>query len=58
MMTLFRCATGENWNGFMHDSFIQYGIVSVLFWVPFMLIASLIFLNVFIAVIGESFDEN
>mmetsp|Transcript_19618 Transcript_19618/g.30229 ORF Transcript_19618/g.30229 Transcript_19618/m.30229 type:complete len:397 (+) Transcript_19618:3926-5116(+) len=58
MMTLWRAATGESWNGIMHECFYSEGIIAVIFWLLFQLIAFFIFMNVFIAVIGESFNDN
>jgi len=58
MMTLWRASTGESWNGIMHDCFESQGLISVIFWLMFQLIAFFIFMNVFIAVIGESFNDN
>ena len=58
MMTLWRASTGESWNGIMHDCFDSQGLISVVFWLMFQLIAFFIFMNVFIAVIGESFNDN
>lgn len=57
-MTLVRAATGESWNGIMHDCFYGEGLIAVIFWTVFQLLAFFIFMNVFIAVIGESFDDN
>jgi len=57
-MTLFRAATGESWNGIMHDCYAGEGIIAILFWLTYTLLAFFIFMNVFIAVIGESFDDN
>lgn len=34
-ITLFRCATGENWNGIMHDCYFQIGALSVIYWISF-----------------------
>lgn len=58
MMTLFRASTGESWNGIMHDCFEGEGMMAVIFWIAFQLMSFFIFMNVFIAVIGESFDDN
>jgi hypothetical protein len=57
-MTLVRASTGESWNGIMHEIFYGAGIIAVFFWSFFQLLAFFIFMNVFIAVIGESFDDN
>jgi hypothetical protein len=57
-MSLFRASTGESWNGIMHDCYYTYGLMAAIFWSCFQLISFFIFMNVFIAVIGESFDEN
>jgi len=58
MLTLWRASTGESWNGIMHECYVEYGITAVGFWLLFQLIAFFIFMNVFIAVIGESFNDN
>jgi len=58
MMTLFRASTGESWNGIMHDCWAGAGIIAVIYWTVFQLISFFIFMNVFIAVIGESFNDN
>jgi len=58
MMTLWRASTGESWNGIMHECFYHTGLIAVIFWLLFQLIAFFIFMNVFIAVIGESFNDN
>lgn len=55
--TLFRCATGENWNGVMHDCYTAIGETAIIFWIAFQLITKYIFLNVFIAVIYENFND-
>lgn len=34
-MTLWRAATGESWNGIMHDCYYSEGVISVLFWIMF-----------------------
>ena len=57
-MTLWRAATGESWNGMMHDCFDKEGPIAVIYWMLFQLAAFFIFMNVFIAVIGESFNDN
>jgi hypothetical protein len=57
MITLFRCATGEDWNGVSHDTYINVGVTSIIYWIGFQLITKYIFLNVFIAVIYENFND-
>jgi hypothetical protein len=39
MMTLWRCATGESWNGIMHECFYAQSIVAVCYWLLYQLIA-------------------
>ena len=56
-MLLLRTATGENWNEIMHDSFPTIGWLSVFYWCLYVLLTNFIFLNVFVAVIYESFNE-
>jgi hypothetical protein len=58
MMTLWRASTGESWNGIMHDCQNSEGVIAVAFWVAYQLMTFFIFMNVFIAVIGESFNDN
>lgn len=58
MTTLGRASTGESWNGIMHDCQAELGIIAVIFWVVYQLMTFFIFMNVFIAVIGESFNDN
>lgn len=55
MITLFRCATGESWNGLLHDCMKEQQAISVIFFVSFNVVATLVFLNIFIAVILENF---
>jgi hypothetical protein len=35
MMTLSRAATGESWNGIMHECTASEGIISVFYWLMF-----------------------
>jgi hypothetical protein len=55
--TLWRCCTGESWNGLMHDCMDQIGNIAILYWISFELISFFIFMNVFIAVICENFND-
>jgi len=57
MATLIRAATGESWNGLMHDCQRDAGLIAIFFWIAFIIIASFIFVNVFIAVIYENFND-
>lgn len=58
VVTLFRASTGESWNGIMHDcSSGGKTVLSVIFWISFVLMAFFIFMNVFIAVIYENFND-
>jgi len=56
-MTLFRSATGESWNGIMHECLNQEGNVAKYYWITYMLITFFIFMNIFIAVIYENFKD-
>ena len=65
-MTLWRASTGESWNGLMHDceefSFNADGthqspLIAQMFWVIFQLFSFFVFMNVFIAVIYENFND-
>jgi hypothetical protein len=42
----------------MHDTYTEKGMIGIIFWLAFVFACSLIFLKVFIAVIGESFNDN
>jgi Ca2+-binding EF-hand superfamily protein len=57
MITLFRCSTGESWNGLMHDLQAEQPFMARLFFVTFMVFASMMMLNLFIAVILENFGD-
>ena len=35
IITLFRCATGEDWNGVMHDTFESVGTGAIIYWISF-----------------------
>ena len=35
IITLFRCATGEDWNGVMHDTYNEVGVTAILYWIAF-----------------------
>jgi hypothetical protein len=49
--------TGENWNGIMHDCYASVGAVAVVYWISFQIVNRYIFLNVFIAVVYENFND-
>mmetsp|Transcript_34799 Transcript_34799/g.53436 ORF Transcript_34799/g.53436 Transcript_34799/m.53436 type:complete len:300 (+) Transcript_34799:3761-4660(+) len=61
MMTLWRACTGESWNGIMHECYDDgngnTNLVAIAFWLPFQLFTFFIFMNVFIAVIYENFND-
>ena len=54
---LIRSSTGESWNNVMHDCVIEKGSIAYVYWMIFQLMAFFIFLNVFIAVIYEEFQN-
>jgi hypothetical protein len=58
IMMMIRASTGGAWTDLMHEMREEMGISSVFFWVSFVVGVQLILMNVFIAVIGESFDAN
>lgn len=35
IITLFRCATGEDWNGVMHDCYAEKGETAIIYWIAF-----------------------
>jgi hypothetical protein len=57
IMTLWRACTGESWNGIMHECYQYEGVMSIIFWLSFQLFTYFIFMNVFIAVIYENFND-
>ena len=57
LMCLARASTGESWNGIMHDTESESGPIAIFFWLAFVLVAFFVFLNVFIAVIYENFND-
>jgi hypothetical protein len=57
VMTLWRASTGESWNGIMHDCNKKQSL-AFFFWVVYQLATFFVFMNVFIAVIGDSFNDN
>ena len=56
-MTLWRACTGESWNGIMHDCEAETGFIAYVYWLIFEIITFFIFMNVFIAVIYENFND-
>jgi len=59
VLVLFRCATGESWNGIMHEIGNQMGtkVQSFVFFLTYMILCNFLLLNLFIAVILENFAE-
>jgi len=57
LVTLFRCATGESWNGLMHDAQKENSALSIFFFVFFQLVASYVMLNLFVAIILDQMSE-
>jgi hypothetical protein len=62
MLTLFRSCTGEAWNGIMHDLREQSPTalgraLAAPYFVVFVVIASFLMLNLFVAVLVESFGD-
>ena len=56
IVTLFRCATGESWNGLMHDA-MQYSNLAVGYFIGFQMIASYVLLNLFVAIILDQMSD-
>lgn len=72
VITLVRAATGESWNGLMHDCMQKETddpdscsgadecgsfVYAVPYWISYVLIAALVMMNIFIAVIMNNFSE-
>jgi hypothetical protein len=64
MLLLFRCSTGESWNGVMHDimrrsppSDLAIALAPP-FFVTFIILGSFLMLNLFVAVIMEHFENS
>lgn len=55
---MIRASTGGAWTDLMHEMRAELGMSCVFFWVIFVIGVQLISMNVFIAVIGESFKAN
>lgn len=55
--TLWRACTGESWNGIMHECVKSEGLLGNVYWIMFELVTYFIFMNVFIAVIYENFND-
>ena len=58
MLLLFKVATGEHWTWIMHETYSNYGLIAILYWLIFVFATCLIFIKVFIAVIAESFNDS
>lgn len=58
-LTLFRMATGESWNGIMHDCMAEGGEFwwSWLYFCSFMLVGAYMILNLLIAIVLETFQR-
>lgn len=56
IVTLFRCATGESWNGLMHDT-MEHSKLSAFYFVLFTLVASYVLLNLFVAIILDQMSD-
>ena len=69
LLTVFRMATGESWNGIMHDCMVQppdcdaeadecgSPAMALIYFVSFQLIGQFIMLNLFIAVVLEHYKK-
>ena len=57
MLTLFRCLTGEDWNAIMQALYDQGFVAAYPFFIIFIIVGNFMLLNLFIAVILESFAE-
>ena len=57
MFVLIRSATGESWNAIMHDTVAESPVLGWAFWLSFQLLTFFIFINVFVAVIYEEYQN-
>jgi len=67
MFTLFRSCTGEAWNGIMHDLMVDEPfcrgsacgrpVVAPIYYLTFIVICTFLFLNVFVAVVVNNFEN-
>ena len=55
---IIRCSTGGAWSDIMHEMNESMGLKVIFYWVCFTLIVLFVLMNVFIAVIGKTYDEN
>lgn len=60
MLTLFRIATGEDWQNLMYACYDgEYGqFVAAIYFIAFVFLAAFIILNLFVAIIAENFEED
>jgi hypothetical protein len=57
MTTLWRTATGEEWNLIMRETMYEKGSIAAVYWVLFIVLNVHIFLNIVVAVIFEKLEE-
>lgn len=57
MLLLFRCITGENWNGIMHYLANEGYHVAIPYFLFFLVSNTYMMINLFVAVILENFEE-
>jgi len=58
VLTLFRCLTGESWNGIMHDTMEGTSGSAWLYWVTFEILGAFMLLNLFVAIVIDHFEES
>ncbi|CAK9063893.1 unnamed protein product [Durusdinium trenchii] len=56
-ITIFQILTGENWNTVMYDGMRATGWISVFFFLMVVLFGNFVILNLFLAILMSSFDE-
>lgn len=55
---MFIVLTGENWDAVMYDLTRARGNVAIFYFISYVVIAQLILLNLFLAILLKNFDES
>jgi len=57
MTILIRTSTGELWNVIMIECYENVGFISLVYWVTFVILTQFVFINIFVAVIYEAYND-
>ena len=56
--TVFILLTGDNWSGIFYNYYRPKGVVSIIYFISFIIIGQKILLNLFLAILLQNFDED